>query len=221
MATLTQVGGSWKFEQGVPTNGISSKLLLHLPLARGITPRVRRAQRHPYREDAANFEGKVRQASFDNGHAEFELLQGYNEGWFEVINYQSFAVTAYLSAKRVGSLDYIIKEFLNVNDCVASFTGNERGGYRVLSSPEGWGESRLLGAPGPRDRFERLLDFGVKGADPEPSVEEVLEKVVIPPPRVVEKIDDAEVAALLDGVQVAPKKVDPELEELIKLLDSV
>lgn len=224
MPILTLKNRSWSY---IDVGIVKRKFILHVERdpARTTQPRIRQYTTTYGYYNMRGFEGRVHwnRATASEGVWEYELLQDRNEGYFEITTHTPFASTSYISVKRSGT-KYEVLEYLNADACIRAFHGNGRFGdvTRVISeTPEGFEERREVGKPGPRDRYERILDFGIKGADPEPALEEVLDKVVVATPRVRKEVPEDDLLAALEKVEAPPKRGHVKNDELEALLDLI
>lgn len=236
MPILTLSRDGWNYvEAGI----IKRRFILHIERdqARTTQPRVRYYMTSYGFHNLNGFEGRVQgvaHSDFTNvygqvtapTHFEYELLKDASHRFFEITTHTPWAATYYLSVRKVDpkriNSDFEVLEFTGVEACLRAISGKSRFGdvKRALSNPlPSDDERREIGKPGPRDRFERIIDFGVKGVEPEPPIEEILDNVVVPTPRVRKEIPEEDLLAVLEQVQTPPKPTkDEELEALLALI---
>jgi len=143
--------------------------------------------------------------------------------FFEITTHTPWAATCYLSIKKVAQ-SFEVLECMNVEACLRAIAGNSRYGdvMRTLSNCLPSIEERLeIGKSGPQDRFERILDFGVKGVDLEPTLEDILDKVIVQPPRVRKDLSEEDLSVELEKVEAPPQRgfvKDAEFEAFLDLI---
>lgn len=226
---LPRGASDWTWFLDTTTPG---EILLQLSSSRQSTPAVRRGKVNTSR-NRVEWDTKLRARHVNNAYLEYELMNGYADAVFQITTYADAQGTPggvhYIWITRNGDF-YDIRRLESRAAADLAVAGHSPHPENIqwVGSADGrrsnWAENRRVAAPGPFDRFSRILDFGVQGVDPEPPIEEVLDQVAAPPParKVIRKeIPEDELLKALEGVTMPREhEMDQETRDLLALLET-
>lgn len=219
-----------------PNAAFGDRLVLQLPNNRMQMPRVRLGQTHST-YNRVQWEGRVRTFNQEDAWVRYELLNGFDAGVYQVITYGPRGPDEdYIHVRRGLTYDVrsislrevaesmVLGQMVNPNHVkmVRQFSAMLPIDYDPDNEETQVVSRRrfLEPIPGPIDRFDRILNFGVKDADPEPPIEEVLDKVEMTSPRKKVEIPEDELLQTLEKV-VAPERGHVQNSEFEELLRSI